>query len=151
GWALAKDVDARFKNVHSFAHALASFAPPEGQILIERIAQIASTGRATKRGGSVPPPAPSFPSARSPSPMGPHTTPLPGPAQQAKGARAPLSSRHDDTETPVRAVGSQSPPGQSRWASGGPQPATTGRALFERKAALGVIATSAVLVPVLLL
>jgi serine/threonine-protein kinase len=44
-WAMAKDVDGRFVNVHAFAHALTPFAPGEGQILIQRIGEIASAGK----------------------------------------------------------------------------------------------------------
>ncbi len=39
-WALAKDVDGRFKNVHAFTHALQPYANAEGQVLIDRIRQI---------------------------------------------------------------------------------------------------------------
>ena len=50
GWAMAKDVDTRFKSVHVFAHALATpFAAERGRVLIERIAQVdaaASVARA---------------------------------------------------------------------------------------------------------
>src|SRR6185436_1870371 len=72
-WALAKDVDARFKNVHAFAHSLLPFASGEGKVLIERIGQIADSGPARRRGGSAPPPT--FPSARPPKP--PVTLPPP--------------------------------------------------------------------------
>jgi serine/threonine-protein kinase len=64
GWALAKDLDARFKNVNAFAHALKPYASNEAQVLIERIAQIADASKSKKRGGSVPPPAPSFRGSR---------------------------------------------------------------------------------------
>jgi eukaryotic-like serine/threonine-protein kinase len=57
-WALAKDVDGRFANVHAFAHALTPFASAEGRVLIERIAQITQAAKQRKRAGSVPPPAP---------------------------------------------------------------------------------------------
>lgn len=59
GWAMAKDIDRRFKNVHSFAHALGPYAPAEGQVLIERIAQIAHQAKQRKAGGAPKPP-PSF-------------------------------------------------------------------------------------------
>ncbi len=55
GWAMAKDVDRRFKNVHAFAHALAPFASSEGRVLVERIAQIAHQAKQRKSGA---PPAP---------------------------------------------------------------------------------------------
>jgi len=58
-WAMAKDVDRRFKNVHSLAHALAPYAPPEGQVLVERIAQIAHQAK-QRRSGTVPPPPASY-------------------------------------------------------------------------------------------
>jgi serine/threonine protein kinase len=83
GWALAKDLDARFKNVQAFAESLRPWAPPEGQVLIERIAQITERAKLRKRGGSVPPP--SFPSARpagaAPAPLPvPSAPPLPAPS-----------------------------------------------------------------------
>jgi serine/threonine-protein kinase len=58
-WALAKDIDRRFKNVHSFAHSLSPYAPTEGQLLIERIAQIAHRAK-QRKSGAVPPPPPSY-------------------------------------------------------------------------------------------
>lgn len=66
-WAMAKDVDRRFKNVHSFAHALAPYAPSEGQVLVERIGQIAHQAKQRKSGSqgspvSYRPPPPSMPS-----------------------------------------------------------------------------------------
>lgn len=70
GWALAKDVDGRFKDVNAFAQQLAPFAPTEGQVLIDRIAQIADAARSKRRGGSVPPPAPSYPRSQ-PRPSAP--------------------------------------------------------------------------------
>ena len=57
GWALAKDVDGRFANVHAFAHALTPYASAEGRMLIERIAQITKAAKQRKRSGSVPPAA----------------------------------------------------------------------------------------------
>jgi serine/threonine-protein kinase len=57
GWALAKDVDGRFRSVHAFAHALLPFCPTEGKILVERIGQIAQAAREKKASGSVPPPS----------------------------------------------------------------------------------------------
>ncbi len=61
GWAMAKDVDTRFKSVHAFAHALTPFASNEGRVLIERIAQV--TDAAKRRKGGVSQPPPSFRSA----------------------------------------------------------------------------------------
>jgi serine/threonine-protein kinase len=58
-WALAKDIDRRFKNVHSFAHSLSPYAPTEGQVLIERIAQIAHRAK-QRQSGAVPAPPPSY-------------------------------------------------------------------------------------------
>lgn len=50
--ALAKDVDARFVNVHDFAHALAPFASAEGQILIRRIGEITAAGKRRRAKGA---------------------------------------------------------------------------------------------------
>jgi serine/threonine-protein kinase len=63
-WALAKDVDGRFANVHAFAHALTPYASAEGRMLIDRIAQITQAARQRKRSGSAPPPAPYAGSSR---------------------------------------------------------------------------------------
>lgn len=81
GWCLAKDVDGRFKNVHAFAHALSPYATPEAQILIERIGAIAQAAR-QRRGGSVPPPAPSLRTAAV----------APGPGAPAPPPSAPMYS-----------------------------------------------------------
>ncbi len=59
GWAMAKDLDRRFKNVHSFAHSLGPYAPAEGQVLIERIAQIAHQAK-QRKAGAAPKPPPSY-------------------------------------------------------------------------------------------
>jgi serine/threonine-protein kinase len=67
GWALAKDVDGRFANVHAFAHALTPYAPPEGLVLIDRIGQITHAAKQRKRTGSVPPPARPRPPVHSPN------------------------------------------------------------------------------------
>lgn len=56
GWALAKDVDGRFANVHGFAHALLPYASPEGQMLVQRIGEITQAAR--RRRASTPAPAP---------------------------------------------------------------------------------------------
>ncbi|MBL8742124.1 MAG: serine/threonine protein kinase, partial [Myxococcales bacterium] len=58
-WAMAKDIDRRFKHMRSFAHALAPYAPAEGQVLIERIAQIAHQAK-QRKSGSIPAPPPSY-------------------------------------------------------------------------------------------
>jgi serine/threonine-protein kinase len=44
-WALAKDPDGRFANVHAFAHALSPFTSAEGQLLVQRIGQITAAGK----------------------------------------------------------------------------------------------------------
>lgn len=49
GWSLAKDVDGRFANVYAFAHALTPFAPPEGQVLIQRIGEITNAAKQQKQ------------------------------------------------------------------------------------------------------
>lgn len=54
GWALAKDVDGRFANVHAFAHALTPFASPEGAVLIQRIGQITAAGKQRRQAASSP-------------------------------------------------------------------------------------------------
>ncbi|MEZ4308545.1 MAG: protein kinase [Polyangiaceae bacterium] len=75
-WALAKDVDARFKNVYAFAHALRPFAPPEGQLLVDRIGQITEAAKRKPKQvplppPSAPPPRPSQPAASvRPPPLG---------------------------------------------------------------------------------
>jgi serine/threonine-protein kinase len=60
-WAMAKDIDGRFANVHAFAHALRPFTTVEGQVLIERIGQITHAAKQRKKVGSVPPPPMSQP------------------------------------------------------------------------------------------
>lgn len=49
GWALAKDVDERFRDMHAFAHALTPFAPPEGKLLVERIGRITKEAKDRRR------------------------------------------------------------------------------------------------------
>jgi serine/threonine protein kinase len=56
-WALAKDPDGRFANVHGFAHALLPFASSEGQLLIRRIGEITAAGKQRRQA------APAAPSA----------------------------------------------------------------------------------------
>jgi eukaryotic-like serine/threonine-protein kinase len=50
GWAMAKDVDGRFRNVHAFMHALLPYAPVEAQMLIERIGHITRAARTRRQG-----------------------------------------------------------------------------------------------------
>ena len=71
-WALAKDVDARFRSVNAFAQSLGAFTNEEGQALIARIGQMAAEQKrlaqanaAAKKSGTVPPP--SFGPGASPS------------------------------------------------------------------------------------
>ncbi|MBK8252596.1 MAG: protein kinase [Polyangiaceae bacterium] len=75
-WALAKDVDARFKNVYAFAHALRPFAPPEGQLLVDRIGQITEAAKRKPKAASLPPP--SAPPARGSQPAPPARSSGPG-------------------------------------------------------------------------
>ncbi len=56
GWAMAKDVDGRFANVHAFAHALTPYASAEGQVLIQRIGEITTAGKRRKQAASMPAP-----------------------------------------------------------------------------------------------
>lgn len=56
GWAMAKDVDGRFANVHGFAHALRPYVTAEGQVIIDRIGAITHAAKQRKKTGSVPPP-----------------------------------------------------------------------------------------------
>jgi serine/threonine-protein kinase len=153
GWALAKDVDARFKNVHAFAHALSPYASPEGQVLIERIAQITERARTQRRGGSAPPPPPSFPSTRAPAqPVAPppqraidesltdlripKAPPIPG----ARSVPPPPAGQPMGT-LPAAIANPTAPP-----ISAAPRPAP---AAAGRKAAIAVLVVSAVLVPLL--
>lgn len=160
GWALAKDVDARFKNVHAFAHALAPFASPEGQVLIERIAQISERSRVARRGGSAPPPAPSFPSARTPD--APVTLPPPATRSQPATTEESVTDVRIPKAPPVPGPRAMPPPpaGQPMGALPAPlqvalpaQPSAAPRARpaasATPRAALWIIAASAVLVPVL--
>ncbi|EYF01452.1 Serine/threonine-protein kinase pkn3 [Chondromyces apiculatus DSM 436] len=59
GWAMAKDLDGRFRNVHALAHALTPFANSEGRLLIERIGQITHAAKKKKTVSVAPPAAPS--------------------------------------------------------------------------------------------
>ena len=49
GWAMAKDPDGRFANVHAFAHALTPYASPEGQVLIHRIGEITNSAKQRRK------------------------------------------------------------------------------------------------------
>lgn len=59
GWAMAKDLDGRFRNVHAFAHALTPYANAEGRLLIERIGQITHAAKKKKTVAAAPVGAPS--------------------------------------------------------------------------------------------
>jgi serine/threonine-protein kinase len=48
-WALAKDPDGRFANVHGFAHSLTPFASAEGQVLIQRIGAVTTAGKRKRK------------------------------------------------------------------------------------------------------
>ncbi|MDC0741136.1 serine/threonine protein kinase [Polyangium mundeleinium] len=100
GWALAKDVEARFRSVHAFAHALLPFSPPEGRLLVDRIGQIAQAARERKTTGSVPPPAPPPSSPATASAWLPAPTPPPmgGGIVNPEFAHLPAD---DDAETGV--------------------------------------------------
>src|SRR5262249_49703841 len=106
-WALAKDVDARFKNVLAFAQTLQPYAPPEGQVLIERIRQIADAAKSKRKGGSVPPPA--FPSTRPP----PVTTPMTAVNQ---------ALANEESVTDIRAGMVDAPPPAAARARSAPPP-----------------------------
>jgi serine/threonine-protein kinase len=53
-WAMARDLDGRFVDVHSFAHALTPYASAEGQVLIQRIGEITAAGRRRRAKGARP-------------------------------------------------------------------------------------------------
>ncbi len=170
-WALAKDVDARFKNVHAFAHALLPYANAEGQVLIERIAQMAEASRTKRRGGSTPPP--SFPTSRPAT--APHVPTMPPPPPSAPMSKA--ATRPDESVTslltPEMMTGSVSlaAPAPSSPGFGGPPASISDpsspmadrpRAApivappspphsVPRKAAMGAIAVAAVVLPMLVL
>jgi serine/threonine-protein kinase len=171
-WALAKDVDARFKNVHAFAHALLPYANAEGQVLIERIAQMAEASRTKRRGGSTPPP-PSFPTSRPAAT--PHVPTMPPPPPSAPVSKA--ATRPDESVTslltpemmtgsiplaaPVPSIpgfGGQpaSIPDSASPMSGRPRatpiaaPPSPPHSV-PRKAAMGAIAVAAVVLPMLVL
>jgi eukaryotic-like serine/threonine-protein kinase len=59
GWTLAKEADGRFANVYGFAHALAPFASPEGQLLIQRIGTMTTAAEQRRMTqSSIPPELP---------------------------------------------------------------------------------------------
>jgi hypothetical protein len=87
-WALAKDVDARFKNVYAFAQTLLPYAPPEGQVLVDRIRQITEAARGRKRDGAAAAPAgPAFANT-APAPAAAAAAPAAGPSPAAQAAQA---------------------------------------------------------------
>src|SRR5262249_42243528 len=69
GWSLAKDLDARFRNVHALAHALAPYASVEGQVLVERIGRMTEAARGKRPGGAGALPPPSAPYTPRPAPV----------------------------------------------------------------------------------
>ncbi|MEP7120869.1 MAG: serine/threonine-protein kinase [Byssovorax sp.] len=170
-WALAKDVDARFKNVHAFAHALLPYATAEGQVLIERIGQMAEASRTKRRGGSTPPP--SFPASRPSSPA--HVPTMPPPPLSSPGG----GSRTDESVTSVltpemmgvaippaapvptmssfgaqpASIPSSASPATSRPRATSPPTTTAATAphSLPRKVAMGAIAVAAVVLPMLVL
>ncbi|MEJ7728739.1 MAG: serine/threonine-protein kinase [Polyangiaceae bacterium] len=73
GWALAKDVDARFRNVHALAHALAAYTGPEGQVLAERIGRMTEAARSRRSGAPPAPPSYAPPSQPGPPSQAPHS------------------------------------------------------------------------------
>jgi eukaryotic-like serine/threonine-protein kinase len=111
GWAMAKDLDARFKSVHALAHALGPYTSNEGHLLIERIGQITEAGRTRPRSGSVPPPAPA-PAAPPSSPghalaHAPLPIPLPPPILPGRAlppVRAPGGRPLPPITPPARAA-----------------------------------------------
>ncbi|MEJ7731432.1 MAG: serine/threonine-protein kinase [Polyangiaceae bacterium] len=48
-WAMAKDLDERFRDVHALAHALEPFASAEGKVLVARIAQTSAEAKRRRR------------------------------------------------------------------------------------------------------
>ncbi len=86
GWAMAKDVDGRFANVHGLAHALRPYVTAEGQVIIDRIGAITHAAKQRKKTGSVPPPP----------------LPMPAPPRAAAGSQPVI----DDEESVTRIVSS---------------------------------------------
>jgi len=130
-WAMAKDLDARFASVHAFSHALGPYAPPEGIVLVDRIAQIArsgshGSGATAERGalGTLPPPRMPPPSSQRPpssrAPMsrpptsGTGTLPPPRMPPGKPGSRPPARSAAISVPAPAA---SRPPPSASTSAS----------------------------------
>lgn len=96
-WAMAKDLDSRFPTVHALSHALAPYAPPEGIVLVDRIAQIsrAGGGASAERGlGTLPPPR----------------MPPVGSGSQRPPASVPPASRPPMSRPPASGTGTLPPP-----------------------------------------
>lgn len=173
-WALTKDVDARFKNVYAFAQALQPYAPPEGQVLIDRIRQITESARQKRKGGAAPAGV-SFPTAS------PAATPTPAAAPRrpdesvtniVSPQQAAYASQPSPQGGPMQGQGSQEGPrgmpgpGQGAMPSGqgGPSqsPATPamqpmpvqpvrGSSPASRKVAMSALAIAAVVLPLVVL
>ncbi|MDI1443898.1 serine/threonine-protein kinase [Polyangium sp. 6x1] len=88
GWAMAKDVDGRFANVHGFAHALRPYVTAEGQVIIDRIGAITHAAKQRKKTGSVPPP--------------PLPTPAPPPRASAGGQVVELEIEDEESVTRIQ-------------------------------------------------
>ncbi len=103
-WALAKDVDARFKNVYAFAHALRAFAPPEGQLLVDRIGQITEAAKRKPKAASLPPPATPPARGSQPAPPMPVARPSARPVEDSFTREySPGGNEGDDPTTRARA------------------------------------------------
>jgi eukaryotic-like serine/threonine-protein kinase len=115
-WAMAKDLDGRFRNVHAFAHALLPYASSEGQVLIERIGQITRAAKSRKQGtGAAGGPTP-LPGAPVASP------PLASPVPPPPDAMAPAGRlRQEDSVTRIKGSSFTTPsePPAAPGASGG--------------------------------
>lgn len=86
-WALAKDVDRRFRDVNALAHALAPYGTGESQVLAERINALHAAARGNKDGpGSRPSSTRTQPPPRSAPPPRPGAT---GPQAPAPGSMRP--------------------------------------------------------------
>jgi serine/threonine protein kinase len=79
-WALAKDVDRRFRDVNALAHALAPYGTSESQVLAERITALHAAARGHKDGPGSRPASPRAQAPRSAPPPRPgaSTPPPPG-------------------------------------------------------------------------
>ncbi|MBI4954591.1 MAG: serine/threonine protein kinase [Myxococcales bacterium] len=106
-WALAKDLEGRFESVYAFAHALRPYAPPEGQVLIDRIGQLAQTP-ARVDASAAPAFSPTSPLSKQSARGGVVTEPTydssqgigrpPAPGAQGVGAEAPAESPMERTK-----------------------------------------------------